>query len=419
MSTCRICVNSKDDDAVPQDRSESAMSTVSAVRPVLLTAPYAGPGNAEVLFHLPHGLRTTGLVEITTAEGRVGLGEGYLAVFAPTVFRAIVELVAPIVVGRQIGDIDAVVRDLEIATGYWSFQGAARHVVSAFEIALRDLAAQERGLPLWRSLGGTAARPLPAYASGGDSLDPGHMAAEIDAIAALGIDTFKIRARRHDADKAIWTAKAAGRRGIAVAVDMTQNLAVPSQSPGDVLAFVAAHDAAGVAPPVFLEEVQGPHAVAELPALRRATGVPIAGGEIVTTPEELEARLAAGCYDIVQPDATVVGGVGAVMRVFAAARMAGARVYVHCWGAGVGMLANYHAAIAGGGERVEWPLPAYPLREALMDGAATAGAGHITLADRPGLGARLTPEIERAFPFRDEAVYRCLVPPLAPRRAIW
>ena len=65
------------------------MPVVRSVRSVLLSAPYAEPeGNLEVLLHLPSGLRTTGLVEITLSDGTVGLGEGYLAVFAPTVFAA-------------------------------------------------------------------------------------------------------------------------------------------------------------------------------------------------------------------------------------------------------------------------------------------------------------------------------------------
>jgi L-alanine-DL-glutamate epimerase-like enolase superfamily enzyme len=385
------------------------MPAIASVRPVLLSAPYAGEGNLEVRLHLPSGLRTTGLVEIRFDDGTVGLGEGYLAVFAPKVFTAIVDLVAPFVIGRSLDDLAAIVRDIEIVTGYWSFQGAARHVVAAFEIALQDARAQRLGVPLWRALGGTASRPLPAYASGGDSVDPSFMAREIADVAALGIRTFKIRARRHQADKAVWCARAGAAAGIGIAVDMAQNLAIPSQSADDVLAFVAEHDRAGVARPAFLEEVQGPQAIADLPDLRAASGVPIAGGEIVTTPEELEARVRAGCYDIVQPDATVIGGIGPVMQVFAAARDTGTRVYVHCWGAGVGMLANYHAAVAGGGAMVEWPMPAYPLREALFAAPLGVADGRLVLPETAGLGARLTPEIERAFPFREEAVYRCLV----------
>ena len=388
------------------------MPVVRSVRSVLLSAPYAEPeGNLEVLLHLPSGLRTTGLVEITLSDGTVGLGEGYLAVFAPTVFAAIVQLVTPVLIGRSLSELPAIVRDMEITTGYWSFQGAARHVVSACEIALQDARAQTLGVPLWKALGGDVARPIPVYASGGDSTDPAFMALEIERVARLGIRTFKIRARKHQVDKAVWCMRAAAQHGIAVAIDMTQNLAIPSQSAADVLSFLAEIKKATGISPTFLEEVQGPNSISELPQLCRSADAPIAGGEIVTTPDELSVRLRSGCYGIVQPDATVIGGVGPVMEVFATARETGTKVFVHCWGAGVGMLANYHAAIAGQGEMVEWPMPAYELRDALFKTAPLIDQGNLALADLPGLGARLTPEIERAFPFREEAVYRCLVDP--------
>ncbi|WP_424860435.1 enolase C-terminal domain-like protein [Streptomyces sp. MMS24-I29] len=60
----------------------------------------------------------------------------------------------------------------------------------------------------------------------------------------------------------------------------------------------------------FLEEPLGPARAHEYPALRRAAGCPVAGGETVTTARELLERVAAGYYDMVQPDATVVGGHG-------------------------------------------------------------------------------------------------------------
>ena len=314
---------------------------------------------------------------------------------------------APIAVGRFLGDLPKVVRDLEIATGYWSFQGGARHVVSAFEIALQDARAQTLNLPLWRALGGTENRALPAYASGGNSISPEFMEDEFRQVRALGIEVFKIRARKHQVEKAIWCARESG--GIAIAVDMAQNLAIPSQMPEEVIGFIRAHREAGVALPAFLEEVQGPTATANLPSLRLRAGAPLAGGEIVTTPLELAQRLEQGCYDIVQPDATVIGGVGPVVEVFSAARRVGTKVYVHCWGAGVGMLANYHVAVAMGGEMVEWPLPSYPLREALFAERVAVKDGKLRLPAALGLGARLTPHIERAFAFREEAVYRCLV----------
>jgi hypothetical protein len=107
------------------------------------------------------------------------------------------------------------------------------------------------------------------------------------------------------------------------------------------------------------------------------------------------------------------------MDVFATARETGTKVYVHCWGAGVGMLANYHAAIAGQGEMVEWPVPSYELREALFASAPRIDRGLLELSAGSGLGARLTPHVERAFPFREDAVYRCLVDPAVLPTADW
>ena len=388
------------------------MITITRVRAVLLSAPYGdSKSSAENRLHLPSGMRTCGFVEITLSDGTIGIGEGYLAVFAPRVFQAIVDLLEPLLVGKDAQDIETRFRDIVTATGYWSFQGAARHVISAVEIALQDCAARLDGLPLWRRLGGSELRPLDIYASGGDSIGPDAMAVELATVASLGIRTFKIRGRAHQVDKVAWTQRAGSDLGIGIAVDMTQNLVVPSQTPDDVLGFIRdVTDASGVAP-VFLEEVLGPDRIDELPNLRAASSVPIAGGEIVTTEAELIQRIRAGSYDIAQPDATVIGGLQPVLEVFAATRATDVRVYVHCWGAGVGVLANYHASLAAGGIMVEWPLPSYPLREELLDGVLTMGNGVATLSELPGLGIQLTPELEKEFAFREDAAYDCLVDP--------
>ncbi len=390
------------------------MPKIVRIRPVLLSAPYAegdADANMEVRLHLPSGLRTTGLVEITLDNGVVGLGEGYLAVFAPHVFTAITNLIAPLLIGRDPQDVETLFREMVTLTGYWSYQGAARHVVSACEIALQDCRAQMLGVPLWQALGGQKNQPLPAYASGGDSITPAHMQRELEQIAQLGIKTFKIRARKNLVDKVLWCQREGARSNIAIAVDMTQNLVVPSQTMEDVLTFLQPIREGGGNPLAFVEEVLGPDQIEHLPELRRRTDIPVAGGEIVTTEDELRARVLAGYYGIVQPDATVIGGINSVRRVFAAAGEAGSRVYVHCWGGAVGMMANYHVALACGGEQVEWPLPRYDLREALFAKPLQPVNGQIQLADAPGLGVRLTNAVEKEFPFREEAVYRCLVDP--------
>jgi L-alanine-DL-glutamate epimerase-like enolase superfamily enzyme len=119
-------------------------------------------------------------------------------------------------------------------------------------------------------------------------------------------------------------------------------------------------------------------------------------------------QLEEGLFDVVQPDATVIGGIRSVLDVFDAARRRGTEVVVHSWGGPVSVLANYHAAFAGGGRVAEWPMKDFPIREAMYIVSPEVDDGRLCLPNVPGLGVELTPEIEKRFPFREDAVYSCL-----------
>ncbi|MBS7702903.1 enolase C-terminal domain-like protein [Chelatococcus asaccharovorans] len=384
------------------------MPVVQSVRPVLLSAPYADADNLERRRHLASGFRTVGMVEIAFDDGSKGLGEGYLAVFAPLVFAEIVKLLAPAVIGREGDAISARLIDLRRMTDYWSLTGAARHVISAFEIALVDAKAKRLGVPAMDLFGGRTVDHIALYGSGGDSTTPAAMQGEIDLLAAKGITLFKIRARREEVDKAVWTLERAGEAGVAVAIDMTQNLANPAQTVSDVVTFVEAVHARTSRRIAFLEEALGPADIESYRLLRGRLATRIAGGEIVTTPDELCRRVAAGLYDLVQPDATVLGGIGATMEVFAAARRAGCETVVHNWGGAACLGANYTAAFAGGARLAEWPMPRFPLRDAMLAAPLSIADGCLSAPTAPGIGVALTPAIEARYAFRPDAVYDCL-----------
>jgi len=299
---------------------------------------------------------------------------------------------------------------MSLTPGYWSVQGAAQHGVSAMETALQDCRARLLDVPLWQMLGGETGRMLKLSASGGDAIDPAGMIEELDQIAALGIDLFKMRARGGQNDKAAFCPREGDCRGIQIAVDMTQNLAVPSQSIDDIEKFLSELTARGGRMPAFLEEVLGPQDLAGMADLKaRLPTARIVGGEIVTTASELRERIARGYYDIAQPDATVIGGVGATLEIFKATHEVATKVYVHCWGGPVGMMANFHAALADGGTVVEWPLLRDELRETLVPGPWQIESGRLALSDALGFGIELTPEIERVYPFRADATNNCRV----------
>ncbi|MGO4781181.1 enolase C-terminal domain-like protein, partial [Lysobacter sp. 2RAB21] len=87
----------------------------------------------------------------------------------------------------------------------------------------------------------------------------------------------------------------------------------------DVVAFVEAVHAGTAERMLFLEEAVGPDSPEAFRELRRRIDVPVCGGEIITTPKEMIERMRAGSYAFVQPDASVIGGISAVMEIFAAA----------------------------------------------------------------------------------------------------
>jgi L-alanine-DL-glutamate epimerase-like enolase superfamily enzyme len=382
---------------------------IKNIRPVLLSAPYARPvENLEVELHLKSGYRTTGLVEITLEDGTTGLGEAYLAVFAPKVFTEIVNLITPYVIGLDVMDIPSVMQRVSLVTGYWSFQGAAQHVVSAFDIALHDCKGKLLNLPVYKLYNPEAKNTIELYGSGGDSSLPVYLDREFEYLKSLGIPYFKIRARKNQPNKARYALKKGNEFGIAIAVDMTQNLANPGNSVEDVLSFHQQIQERSHSEIFFLEEVVGIYDGSLYPELREKSPVKIAGGEIVTTSQELNYRIGNSWYDIAQPDATVIGGITAVLEVFEKAKACNTEVFVHCWGGPVCMAANYHAALAGGGKIAEWPMPAYPLRDELMAEPWKIENGVLTVSYEPGLGVELTPELEEKYRFREDAVYSCL-----------
>lgn len=384
------------------------MPKIDAIRCVLLSSPYADAEDPEIKECFPNGpKRTIGMVEVTLDNGVTGLGEGYLAVFAPLVFKSIVELCTPQVLGKDGFDIDRRVRDLRSLCDYWSLQGAARHVISAFEIALQDARGKSLGKPVHELLGGARSESIDIYGSGGCCDAKHQFIRELELLDTKGIKLYKIRAVKKDICRTAWILEEAAGRGIRIGIDMCQNLADPPQAVEDVVQYVKAVRRLSRQPILFLEEAIGPDAPEDFKELRRRIDVPVYGGEIITTPKEMIDRMRNGVYAAVQPDASVIGGISAVMEIFAAARETGTRVVVHAWGGAAAIMASYHAAFAAGGDLVEWPMLDFPLAAEMIADQGRIANGKLLKPTAPGLGLTLSPEMEARYPFDPAAVYSC------------
>lgn len=384
------------------------MPKITNVRCVLLSSSYADADDPEIKECFPNGpKRTIGMVEITLDNGITGLGEGYLAVFAPLVFKSIVDLCIPQIMGKEGLEIADRVRDLRSLCDYWSLQGAARHVIAAFEIALQDAKGKSLGVPVYELLGGAKSDSIPIYGSGGccDAKEQFHR--ELDLLDSLGIKRYKIRSVKTDILRTAWILEQAGARGIEVGVDMCQNLADPPQEVDDVVRFVDAVHSLTNYRMLFVEEAIGPDAPESFKELRNRIDVDVCGGEIITTPKEMIERINHNVYDFVQPDASVMGGISAVMDVFDAAKAKDTPVVVHAWGGAAAIMASYHAAFAADGKLVEYPMLDFPLGAEMMGNQGRIVDGCLIRPTAPGLGLTLTPEMEARYPFDETAVYSC------------
>jgi L-alanine-DL-glutamate epimerase-like enolase superfamily enzyme len=383
------------------------MPAIEAVRCILLSAPYGHPDSVETAAFYPSpAYRTTGMVEVVLSDGTVGLGEGYLAVFAPALFREIVAFQAPLLVGKEATDVAGRVRDLRQACDYWGLEGPVRHVTAAFEIALVDACARRKGEPAYLYLGGRQSDPLKMYASGGDALTPEAMGEELERSVEMTIRLFKMRSLRGgDMERCAWTVRAARERDVEVAVDLSQNLGSTPNRWSDSLEFCRRLEERTGTRLSFLEEAVGPYDLDGFRRLRASAVTRIAGGETLTSAEEAIRRVAGGVYDIVQPDATLMG-IRAVAEVCAAARTHGVAVAVHAWGGPVGLMANYHVGLAAGAALGEYPMLAYALRDEMLEEPVRFSGGRWVPSEAPGLGVALSRETEERYPFRDDALYR-------------
>jgi L-alanine-DL-glutamate epimerase-like enolase superfamily enzyme len=99
-------------------------------------------------------------VEITTDTGLVGLGESYY--FGSTLATFANEYVGPTIIGRNPLEIEEISKSLTTYVGH-NGSGVETRVRAAVDIALWDIAAKDKALPLYRLLGGKSPKKLRIY----------------------------------------------------------------------------------------------------------------------------------------------------------------------------------------------------------------------------------------------------------------
>lgn len=377
---------------------------ITGLRTRLLSAPY-GEGEAPEWSQGALPAQVATLIEVVSDSELSGIGECQAGVFAPSAIEGLVCHFEPFLAGRDPFAIEALVSELRSRNLWWAACGLGANVVAAIENALFDLKGKALGAPVWQLLGGLVHAELPLYASTTGGLVLDEVVADARRVVAEGYRWVKVPIGfGRERDRAIVASvREAVGPDVRLAVDAVQGYAPRPWSAKAAIQVARAIEELDIA---WLEEpVSGrdPEANAEV---RRATSIPVSGGESLGTLAEFMLMIDGGAFDIVQPDASHVGILESkgVIR-YAAAR--GLGVILHSWASGPALMANYHVAFSTPSCFVlEFPTTPNPLVSELLVEPFRVEDGALRAPTAPGLGVCLPDDVEDRFPFLPGSRYQ-------------
>jgi len=379
----------------------SAKRTITKVDPILLSAPHGDHPK-----HLPTGYRAAGLVRIECSDGTTGLGESYLAVYAPEVYRAFIQHFRPYLLGEDPLEIETVMKKLRRQCLWWGFTGASISALSAIDIALWDIKGKLAKAPVYTLLNGTTRERIPLYASGGTPKPPEDLRREMEHYLNEGYRAIKIRIgpwRQNEAEKTGFVRQVVGS-DVKLMVDAVQSINQPPWTGEE-----ASQTAKSLEPfdPFWLEEPCGSFDINGYALVRKNTSIPVAGGESLTSAEMFKLFFDADALGIAQPDATHVGGISDCFQVCLMGHQVQVPMALHAWGTAICMAANYHVGFAVPNCLIlERPALDNPLIPALLREPFQVAVGHLHAPTAPGLGVELTDETLTRYAYRPGSAYQ-------------
>jgi galactonate dehydratase len=371
----------------------------------------------------PHfGGRYFVFVKLTTDNGSSGLGEAYCVPFAPHLVAKLCEDVfARYLEGRDPHDIEAMWRRV-YSSGFTQHPDLTlMGVLSALEMACWDIIGKEANQPVYKLLGGQVHEKLRAYTyiypRPGDKTDVYHdpdLAAErAQLYLDMGFTALKF-------DPAGPYSAFDGRQLSLEALDLSERFcrklreAVGTRA--DLLFGTHGQMSAAGAirlakrleayDPLWLEEPVPPDAPEEMAKVARATSIPIATGERLTTKYDFARLLDCGAAAILQMNLGRVGGLLEAKKIAGMAEVRHVQIAPHLYCGPVVGAANVQLATCS---------PNFLILESIEDWSGFHAAilkapmhfeqGHVIPPTTPGLGIELNEEVALAHPYTGDMLH--------------
>jgi 2-dehydro-3-deoxyphosphogalactonate aldolase len=361
-------------------------------------------------------------LKLITDGGVEGVGEVYVSTFAPETLVAMIEDVyVRHVEGSDPFRIELLWRNV-YGRGYSGRPDVSLvGVLSGIELACWDIAGKAVGKPAYDLLGGRVHERLRTYTylypEDGDTADvytdPTLAAERAAAYTARGFTAVKFdpAGRYSTFDPREPGLEELARceayvRAVREAVGDRCDLLVGTHGQFTPAGAIRLAKRLERYDPLWLEEPTPPEAPEGMAVVARATSIPVATGERLTTKHEFARVLAARAASILQPNLGRVGGLLEGKKIAALAEVSYAQIAPHLYCGPVVGAANVQLAAC---------TPNFLVLEGILDWSGFPATlvrtklrwddGHVIPSDAPGLGIELDEEAALAHPYRGDELH--------------
>jgi L-alanine-DL-glutamate epimerase-like enolase superfamily enzyme len=254
----------------------------------------------------------TPLVRLTCADGAQGVGYTYtIGTGGSSVVALLRDHLAPKLIGRDDGEIEAIWKDLFFHTHATAVGAITSLALAAIDTALWDLRCRRAGQPLWKLAGGAQAK-VPVYTTEGGWLhhSPEQLVDEAVAAKDQGFRGAKVKVGRPTIAEDV-----ARLTAVRAAVGDTFELMIDANQ---AFTVAEARRRAHAFAPLMLAWFEEPLPAEDLSGhveLARAATMPIAVGESLYHPAHFREYLERGACTVVQVDCARIGGITPWLKV--------------------------------------------------------------------------------------------------------
>jgi L-alanine-DL-glutamate epimerase-like enolase superfamily enzyme len=259
------------------------------------------------------------------AGGLTGHGYAYTIGRGGRAVHALIEHdIAPLLLGQDASDIEALWRLMWQRLLYVGRGGLASFAIAAVDIALWDLRGLRERKPLYALLGAQP-REIPAYGSGVDLPKPlDELLRQTEGFLARGLPGVKVKIGRREAQEDEQRVRAVRKlvgEGVDLMVDANMAWGVD-----EALERGRRLEQFGL---YWYEEPIVPEDVGGHARLAQALEAPIAVGESLHSPHEFQRYVDERAVEVLQIDPVTNGGISASLRALELADSAGLRTSSH------------------------------------------------------------------------------------------